>query len=194
MIQPVPAVNLSNDLTRIARAMQAERTGHTPKAVTVVASDNTIVFTSRRPSLQLRRFSLRLSRGRRRWSSIIGRSSPCHAASCAKKLAGSPAGGFGKRPRPWSLQRVRSFRRLPVAQSCTFSNWSRVTGQPTNVSGKRRPLPQSSWRHMLREVTLGRGARFPRATRRTACGTAPRTGRNPRFRTARERRSRGHCG
>ena len=45
MIQPVPAVNLSNDLTRIARAMQAERTGHTPKAVTVVASDNTIVFT-----------------------------------------------------------------------------------------------------------------------------------------------------
>jgi len=25
--------------------MQAERTGHTPKAVTVVASDNTIVFT-----------------------------------------------------------------------------------------------------------------------------------------------------
>ena len=45
MIQPVPAVNLSNDLTRIALAMQAERTGHTPKAVTVVANDNTIVFT-----------------------------------------------------------------------------------------------------------------------------------------------------
>ena len=45
MIQSVPAVNLSNDLTRIALAMQAERTGHTPKAVTVVASDNTIVFT-----------------------------------------------------------------------------------------------------------------------------------------------------
>ena len=45
MIQSVPAVNLSNDLTRIALAMQAERTGHTPKAVTVVANDNTIVFT-----------------------------------------------------------------------------------------------------------------------------------------------------
>lgn len=45
MIQSVPAVNLSNDLTRIALEMQAERTGHTPKAVTVVASDNTIVFT-----------------------------------------------------------------------------------------------------------------------------------------------------
>lgn len=45
MIQSVPTVNLSNDLTQIALSMQAERTGHAPKAVTVVASDTTIVFT-----------------------------------------------------------------------------------------------------------------------------------------------------
>ena len=45
MIQSVPAVNLSNDLTRIALSIQAERTGHAPKGVTVVANDNTIVFT-----------------------------------------------------------------------------------------------------------------------------------------------------
>ena len=45
MIQSVPAENLSNDLTRIALSMQAERTGHAPKGVTVVANDKTIVFT-----------------------------------------------------------------------------------------------------------------------------------------------------
>ena len=38
-------MNLSDDLTRIALSMQAERTGHAPRAVTVVANDNTIVFT-----------------------------------------------------------------------------------------------------------------------------------------------------
>ena len=40
-----PKMNLSDDLTRIALSMQAERTGHAPKAVNVVANDNTIVFT-----------------------------------------------------------------------------------------------------------------------------------------------------
>jgi len=36
---------LSKELAKIALAMQAERTGHTPKAVTVVASDETVVLT-----------------------------------------------------------------------------------------------------------------------------------------------------
>jgi uncharacterized protein YbcI len=40
-----PEMNLSDDLTRIALSMQAERTGHAPRAVNVVANDNTIVFT-----------------------------------------------------------------------------------------------------------------------------------------------------
>jgi uncharacterized protein YbcI len=45
MSQSVQTVNLSSDLTQIALSMQAERTGHAPKGVTVVANDNTIVFT-----------------------------------------------------------------------------------------------------------------------------------------------------
>jgi uncharacterized protein YbcI len=36
---------LSKELAQIALAMQSERTGHTPKAVTVVASDETVVLT-----------------------------------------------------------------------------------------------------------------------------------------------------
>ena len=45
MMQSVPTVNLANDLTQIALSMQADRTGHAPTAVTVVANDTTIVFT-----------------------------------------------------------------------------------------------------------------------------------------------------
>ncbi len=37
--------DFSRKLAEIALAMQAERTGHTPKAVTVVASDETVVVT-----------------------------------------------------------------------------------------------------------------------------------------------------
>ena len=36
---------VSKELAEIALAMQASRTGHTPKAVTVVASDETVVVT-----------------------------------------------------------------------------------------------------------------------------------------------------
>ena len=36
---------MSKELADIALAMQSERTGHTPKAVTVVASDETVVVT-----------------------------------------------------------------------------------------------------------------------------------------------------
>ncbi len=39
------AADLSKELAQIALAMQSERTGHTPKAVTVVASDETVVLT-----------------------------------------------------------------------------------------------------------------------------------------------------
>ncbi|MFN7812112.1 MAG: Na-translocating system protein MpsC family protein [Planctomycetia bacterium] len=37
--------DFSKQLAQIALAMQSERTGHTPKAVTVVASDETVVLT-----------------------------------------------------------------------------------------------------------------------------------------------------
>lgn len=40
-----PSSSLSKELAEIALSMQAERTGHTPKAVTVVASDDTVVLT-----------------------------------------------------------------------------------------------------------------------------------------------------
>ena len=36
---------VSKQLAEMALAMQASRTGHTPKAVTVVASDETVVVT-----------------------------------------------------------------------------------------------------------------------------------------------------
>lgn len=39
------SADLSKELANIALAMQSERTGHTPKAVTVVASDETVVLT-----------------------------------------------------------------------------------------------------------------------------------------------------
>ena len=39
------AASVSKELAEIALAMQASRTGHTPKAVTVVASDETVVVT-----------------------------------------------------------------------------------------------------------------------------------------------------
>ena len=42
--QATPA-NFSKQLAEIALTMQSERTGHTPKAVTVVASDETVVLT-----------------------------------------------------------------------------------------------------------------------------------------------------
>jgi uncharacterized protein YbcI len=45
MTKPVPAHNFSKELAEIALSMQSERTGHTPKAVTVVASDETVVLT-----------------------------------------------------------------------------------------------------------------------------------------------------
>lgn len=45
MAQPLSSAQLSQELAQIALAMQSERTGHTPKAVTVVASDETVVLT-----------------------------------------------------------------------------------------------------------------------------------------------------
>jgi uncharacterized protein YbcI len=41
---PSPSA-FSSELAKIALTMQAERTGHTPKAVTVVASEETVVLT-----------------------------------------------------------------------------------------------------------------------------------------------------
>ena len=41
----VSSAAMSKELADIALAMQSERTGHTPKAVTVVASDETVVVT-----------------------------------------------------------------------------------------------------------------------------------------------------
>ena len=43
-VTPFPA-DFSKELAGIALTMQAERTGHTPKAVTVIASDETVVIT-----------------------------------------------------------------------------------------------------------------------------------------------------
>jgi uncharacterized protein YbcI len=45
MTEPMSSSQLSKELAQIALAMQSERTGHTPKAVTVVASEETVVLT-----------------------------------------------------------------------------------------------------------------------------------------------------
>lgn len=45
MGEHMTSANFSKELAEIALAMQSERTGHTPKAVTVVASDETVVLT-----------------------------------------------------------------------------------------------------------------------------------------------------
>ena len=45
MNEPLSSSQLSKELAQIALAMQSERTGHTPKAVTVVASEDTVVLT-----------------------------------------------------------------------------------------------------------------------------------------------------
>ena len=45
MTTPLSPSALSRELAELAMAMQAERTGHTPKAVTVVASEETVVLT-----------------------------------------------------------------------------------------------------------------------------------------------------
>ena len=45
MTAPLSSAVLSRELAQIALSMQAERTGHTPKAVTVVASEETVVLT-----------------------------------------------------------------------------------------------------------------------------------------------------
>ena len=45
MSERVTSANFSKELAEIALTMQSERTGHTPKAVTVVASDETVVLT-----------------------------------------------------------------------------------------------------------------------------------------------------
>jgi uncharacterized protein YbcI len=45
MSEHVSTPAMSKELAQMALSMQAERTGHTPKAVTVVASDDTVVLT-----------------------------------------------------------------------------------------------------------------------------------------------------
>lgn len=45
MSEPVSPANFTKELAQIALSMQSERTGHTPKAVTVVASEETVVLT-----------------------------------------------------------------------------------------------------------------------------------------------------
>lgn len=45
MSEPMSPGELSKELAQIALQMQSERTGHTPKAVTVVASEETVVLT-----------------------------------------------------------------------------------------------------------------------------------------------------
>lgn len=45
MGESTTSANFSKELAEIALTMQSERTGHTPKAVTVVASDETVVLT-----------------------------------------------------------------------------------------------------------------------------------------------------
>lgn len=45
MSENVRAGDFTEELAQIALSMQSERTGHTPKAVTVVASDETVVLT-----------------------------------------------------------------------------------------------------------------------------------------------------
>lgn len=45
MSEKASSESITRELAGIALAMQAERTGHTPKAVTVVASDETVVVT-----------------------------------------------------------------------------------------------------------------------------------------------------
>jgi len=45
MAENTTSASFSKELAEIALTMQSERTGHTPKAVTVVASDETVVLT-----------------------------------------------------------------------------------------------------------------------------------------------------
>ncbi|MFM7136378.1 MAG: Na-translocating system protein MpsC family protein [Planctomycetota bacterium] len=45
MSEPLSPSALSKELAQIAMTLQAERTGHTPKAVIVVASEETVVLT-----------------------------------------------------------------------------------------------------------------------------------------------------
>ncbi|NDC63747.1 MAG: DUF2294 family protein [Planctomycetia bacterium] len=45
MSTPAKSADFSKELAEIALSMQSERTGHTPKAVTVVASEETVVLT-----------------------------------------------------------------------------------------------------------------------------------------------------
>lgn len=45
MGEQTQSANFSKELAEIALSMQSERTGHTPTAVTVVASDETVVLT-----------------------------------------------------------------------------------------------------------------------------------------------------
>ena len=45
MGEQTTSANFSKELAEIALSLQSERTGHTPKAVTVVASDETVVLT-----------------------------------------------------------------------------------------------------------------------------------------------------
>jgi len=45
MSERVTSAKISKELAEIALTMQSERTGHAPKAVTVVASDETVVLT-----------------------------------------------------------------------------------------------------------------------------------------------------
>ena len=46
MTEKMTSSSVSKELADIALSMQAERTGHSPKAVTVVASDETVVVTA----------------------------------------------------------------------------------------------------------------------------------------------------
>jgi len=45
MSEQLKSGDFSRELAQIALSMQSERTGHSPKAVTVVASEDTVVLT-----------------------------------------------------------------------------------------------------------------------------------------------------
>jgi hypothetical protein len=79
MTEPMSSSQLSKELAQIALAMQSERTGHTPKAVTVVASEETVVLTLHEAAR---------SPGRRRSSNTIGPCSRSPATNCGRRFNG----------------------------------------------------------------------------------------------------------
>jgi uncharacterized protein YbcI len=117
-----PSPSIPKELAQIALSLQTERSGHSPKAVTVVASDETVVVTLHEALTPAEKLLARSAAGA---AQVEGYHRALFAVSC-DQLRSEIQRLTGRRNRPSSSNRppARSSTPLRAARSCRSSNSS----------------------------------------------------------------------